>query len=468
MQLNNLGTAPLERLNITFHLPGSMDRPTETSLPDELEGSEGLDVPLSAEFTEKILDTSPETEREAKITITHKSEGWRFRTVLSPSVDIFYSGIPDFRDPVSLAPFVSSKDPTVRRAAAYIEESIYGKAEKALDAGLVNAAGTFQFFKVLGVETLPADLSDLEPSSIAFPNKVLSERKGNGVEVAACYCAVLEALGMKTAYIPVQGSPLVAVQTEFTAEDLEKFLVHPESVILDESSVWIPVDCSSFSEGFFSSWLSAVELIGEGTDDPISIMSVRDAWEERAQTGFSRPPRDISFPEKEYIASSFLEELEHFKEWEMGPRIEEYESRIASGNGKIEVMTQLGILFAKYGKYRRAIETFDEILLYREHVPSLVNMGNIYYLQEEYRMALPFYKRAYRRAPYNPLVLLGLARCNHALENYGNTEYAYGRLENIDEGTAEMFSYLQKRGSDSEIEMEDAGLRKFVLWMEEE
>jgi hypothetical protein len=80
------------------------------------------------------------------------------------------------------------------------------------------------------------------------------------------------------------------------------------------------------------------------------------------------------------------------------------------------------------------------------------------------RRALPFYQRAFDQQPFNPNVLLGLAKVEHALENYGNTELAYQRLESIAPELAERYSYLTLRGEEARRAAAVAELTDVVEW----
>jgi hypothetical protein len=67
--------------------------------------------------------------------------------------------------------------------------------------------------------------------------------------------------------------------------------------------------------------------------------------------------------------------------------------------------------------------------------------------------------------PFNPYVLLGLARVNFELQNYGDTQDAFSRLETIDSRLAEEFSILRERGDEALEEALNSDLRRKVFWM---
>ena len=68
-------------------------------------------------------------------------------------------------------------------------------------------------------------------------------------------------------------------------------------------------------------------------------------------------------------------------------------------------------------------------------------------------------------SPRNPTALLGIARVNYELENYGEVNVAYSSAEELDPKMAAKFSYLVTRSESTE---RAAALeREATIWEEE-
>ncbi len=99
-------------------------------------------------------------------------------------------------------------------------------------------------------------------------------------------------------------------------------------------------------------------------------------------------------------------------------------------------------------------------------MPILVNMGNIYYLNQDMKKALEYYERAYKKASANPIVLLCLARTHHELENYSLVREFYKKLKSIDFDLASQFAYLELRGEEAARAAEIGAAKEVIIWEE--
>jgi len=114
------------------------------------------------------------------------------------------------------------------------------------------------------------------------------------------------------------------------------------------------------------------------------------------------------------------------------------------------------------------LEYFTKILEEREYKPALNNMGNIHFIRTEFETAQEYYQRVLSIDTRNKTALLGVARCNHELENYGLVSKTYRELKTLDPGLAERFAYLDLRGEEATRAADVSGIRKVIVWAEEE
>jgi tetratricopeptide (TPR) repeat protein len=125
------------------------------------------------------------------------------------------------------------------------------------------------------------------------------------------------------------------------------------------------------------------------------------------------------------------------------------------------------VLHSRFGLYDLARKELQQILGKDEYAAALINMGNIYFREGNDDKALEYYNRAAAKDPKNPIVLLSLARANHALENYSLAKKAYAALQVADPNLASRFAYLDLRGEEATRAADASGAKAVIIWQDQ-
>jgi tetratricopeptide (TPR) repeat protein len=152
---------------------------------------------------------------------------------------------------------------------------------------------------------------------------------------------------------------------------------------------------------------------------------------------------------------------------EIEPRETALMAAVSAGKGSPKPANALGVFYARYDLTVKAEAEFQDALRTGEYVSALVNLGNLRFRDGKFADALAFYQRAFAQAPHEPLVLLGCARCNQQLKNYGMAKTEYEELRKIMPEMANQYAYLQVQSDESTRKAEEGGLLSAVEWMEE-
>ena len=102
-----------------------------------------------------------------------------------------------------------------------------------------------------------------------------------------------------------------------------------------------------------------------------------------------------------------------------------------------------------------------------EYLYALLNLGNLRLRDNRNEEALGFYQRAAKVAPHDPLVLLGLARTNHEMQNYGLVNAEYAELKTRSPELAAQFAYLRLQGEEATRAAEVNHVGSIIMWGEE-
>ncbi len=371
------------------------------------------------------------------------------------------------------AAFVTAKDPAVLEYAKNVSGWIKQISPTAIDKNLIIAMHnslteygiTYQIdpktpFTEFSKDTLSVDF-------LQFPRQTLTYTSGDCDDLSILYSALLEAVGIETAFITVPGHIYMAFALNITPAEAKRTFLKPDDLIFIEEKVWLPVEITMVQDNFLSAWAMGAkewrENIGKGQ---AKIYPMHDSWEEYKPVGLPGST-SVSMPSKDNIVSAFQKELTSFIDKEIYPRVEKLEGQISQSNNAPKYMNRLGVLYARYGLNDKAASQFEKILRSNEYVPTLINMGNISFLNNEIKDALEYYERALVIEPDNPKVLLSIARAGHELENYETVRDSYDKLKLIDPALAMRFSYLDLRGDEAARAAEVSEITEVVVWDED-
>jgi tetratricopeptide (TPR) repeat protein len=267
----------------------------------------------------------------------------------------------------------------------------------------------------------------------------------------------------------VPGHIYVAFELDMTPAEARKSALPQEDLIYAKDKVWVPVEVTSIKDGFLKAWQAgAKEWRDASARGTPGFNTFAEASARFAPVGFTASSATLSLPEAAVLSKSYAVELKILVDREIATQLAAIQAEIAKNKEKPGPLNKLGVLYARYGLTTQAETQFSAALkLSTSYVPALVNLGNLAFLKGEAKAARQYYEKAQKKDPNNPSVLLGIARVNHARENYGEAKDAYDKLKALDASLAARFSYLDLRGSDATKTADVAGVARAVVWDEE-
>ena len=181
-------------------------------------------------------------------------------------------------------------------------------------------------------------------------------------------------------------------------------------------------------------------------------------------------------PTNEQVLSAYQTEAQRYIDAAISPQIAKLQSQIknsgtiqseALSEEALKAMNTLGILYAKYGQPNEAESLFKGILKKRPYLPALLNLGNLYFIHNNWKDALSYYRQASDLDPNNPHALLAISKADEQLRNYGEMKQKYEKLKGIDPALAEKYAYLGEGTETGSRAADVATERLTVLWENE-
>jgi hypothetical protein len=373
------------------------------------------------------------------------------------------------------AAFVMPKEPAVLMLSNQVVSFVKDGMNQAVDKNLQTAIALHDALRLFGISYVSPPLTSYAATSqdktsidsVKFPLETIEYKSGDCSDLAILYASLLESVQVETAFITIPGHIFMAFSLDSSEENIRSTFSKLDEFIFRDGKVWVPVEVTERSGLFLSAWeLGAKEWRENLTKEQVGFYPVRKAWTTFEPVNFPGIGNTPTVPDSTKVLKDFQSDVTSLINREIATREADLISTVKYSGGSPKAYNALGILYARFGLSSKAQEQFYNALKKAEYVPSLVNVGNLYYLKGKTDQAVAFYQRAFAKDPHSPAVLLALARVNHDLQNYGIAEQQYEELRQLRPDIAEHFAYLQFKGEESVRAAEANKTKDEVLWEE--
>ncbi len=472
--LTNNGSVPIENIRVSLFIKQYMDNPKLCRAPAKLSQGERSEITLYGLFTNRVLEISEGNKVSVKITIEYSADGKNYSSDFLGTIRIHNRNAITWDDDRKVAAFVTAKDPVVMKFSKNVAGMIKGKASNSLNSNLLMAIALHKTLNLFGMSyvidpTTPYREFSQDRGAIdflQFPKQTLEYKAGDCDDLSILYNALLESVGIKTAFITIPGHILTAFSIDMKPEDAKKQFENEDDFIFVDGNTWMPIEITIIENGFLKAWqIGAKEWRENQVRDMASFYPTQSSWEIYEPVGLFGKA-ELSMPDSEKIVEEYIDEVNRLISREIYSREKMLQTEIKKSGENPKTLNRLGVLYARYGLDEKAIHEFEKILKDKEYLPALMNLGNIYYLQNDMNNALLFYERASKKEPNNPRILLGLTRVNYRIGNFDAVKKTYSKLKSIDPDLARDFSYLESAAQNGSRASLISGVNERVLWEE--
>jgi WD40 repeat protein/tetratricopeptide (TPR) repeat protein len=471
--LHNNGNTAVDNIQVRLFIKQYMDNPKICRAPTRLARGEKSDVTLYGLFTNRMLEISEGNKVSVKIIVDYTAGGKPSSQEFVGSIRIYNRNAITWDDDRKVAAFVTAKDTAVLKFSKNVAGMIKGRTSDALNTNLLLGIAIHETLRIYGMNYVIDPTTPHREYSrntravdfLQFPVQTLEYRAGDCDDLSILYNALLESVGIETAFITVPGHILTAFSLDMTADEAKGYFDNEADLIFVDRRAWIPVETTLLEEGFLKAWLiGAKQWRDNASRNNASFFATRNAWRMYEPVGFFGSS-SLTLPESSRVVKKYLDEVDRLIKHEIAAREEKLLSDIERSGDDPDTVNRLGVLYARYGMEDRAIEQFDRALRQNDYTPALMNMGNVYYLRRNYEKALTYYERAYQQQPENARVLLGLTRVYQKLGDDKAAEKTYSRLKRKDKALARQHDYLESASADGSRASRPGSEGK-ILWEE--
>jgi tetratricopeptide (TPR) repeat protein len=476
IEVRNSGKVPLEHVKVTVFVREYMDNPFLCKEIPFITGGGTQTVDLYALFNDKVLGITENTKLQIAISVGSSVAGETYGNEVVQSLRVYDRNAMTWDDDRHAAAFVSMKDPSVLRFAKNVSSYVKDRAPKIINKNLLTALAFFEALRLYGLSytvdpTTPFTQFSTQKGAVdflQFPNQTLDYKAGDCDDLSILYSALLESVGIRSAFITVPGHIYVAVSLDVTPADAQKQFASFQDLIVQGDGVWLPVEITALSSDFLSAWQAGIKEWKEGdSQGTAKLIVVQEAWSVYEPVGFAQEASSAALPSEEVVSDAYLKAVARFVERDLFPLTRKLESQIAAAPSNFDLQNRLGVLYARYGVYDKAEAAFKRILDKSSFEPALVNMGHMAYVKSDLKGARVYYDRAYAMNPSDVALVLSLAKLSFESSQYEDSARYYSRLKELSPEMATRYSYLAVEGTSDTTRASDTERMKGIVEWDE-
>ena len=479
VSIRNSSKQTMKDVKVNLFIKEYMDNPKLCIILPKLEAGADADIDLYGLFNNNVMQITEGTKVSLNLSIDSSVSGRDYRNEYIETLRLYDRNAITWDDDQKAAAFVTAKDHTVLKFAKNVSRVITDKAlapGSSINKNFLLAMALHEALTLYGIKyAIDPSSSYIELSKdklavdfLQFPNQTLEYLSGDCDDLSILNSALLEALGVETAFITIPGHIFMAFSLDVDPAEAQREFNRKDDLIFIDKTVWMPVEITSIGKGFLEAWrLGAREWRDNALKGQARIYPMHKAWSIYEPVGFAKAEADIKLPDEKKLADTYSAELRKFINQELNPQVQVYEDKIRSNKNNPALKNRLGVLYSRYGESDKAENEFRSILKSTSYIPAMVNLGNVYFLSGEYAKALENYKQAYDLQADNPVLLLNIARTYFELEDLKSAREFYTKLQEKDPELALQYTYLGLESSATDRSADTTSRKGSVLWAEE-
>jgi hypothetical protein len=445
----NREDAEITDVQVSFTAGHYMDQPKICGVYSLIKAGGSVEVPVKALFTDAVLNITQGVDAKGEIIVTYQHIG-ATRTLRVP-VDfrMHHRNAITWSDDRRAASFVSANNPAAQWFARFAVGVVNDRARAEVNKPLQYAMGLFEAERLYGLNYVLVPANDYSVKhgikdyidSVQFPHQTLTNRGGDCSDLAILFASLMQSVGVEAAFITIPGHIYAAFDTGLTETQARQTFSDPGLLIFEGGKVWIPVEITMVKDGFIKAWrVGAKEWADNSAAGTAAFYSIPDCWAKYPSTSFPDVNPRFVLPDSNEMASAFDGTVDRYVMREIDPQVRLVEAREADQPEAVRD-NELGILFAQYGLLPQSWSHLAQSAKAGLQ-NAWTNLGNVAFLQRNYRLALTYYQYAVSQNPTDDDALLGVARSQYELDDYLDSDQTYAQLKTRNASLAGQFAYL--------------------------
>ncbi len=436
--LKNEAGIDYSNVKLSLWIKEYMDFPTTMVIEHIAAGAE-MEIPLLAAFNNRILDIDEDTGVQTEVRAEYYLAGKPHSEVINVPLTIYGKNAILWEHLDMVGSFTTPKDETL---AVFTRQLInaYQPHQGAVNKQVAKAMTVFNGLSAYGIKYLvdpntPYNkLDGTHLDTVQFPRETLRQRSGDCDDLSILLAAALANLGIETAILDVPQHLLMMFNTGVSADHRDSISANDEALAIMDGKVWIPVEATLIATSFTEAWAEGARKFHlYGKSGKMKIMPLTQAWQ--TYPPVTLPPADftVAIPSQEVLGAKIKKEWEILSVKALERMVRPYRMMLALNPNNNQAKMQIAIIYAQNGLYHQASQELNNILSQdANNTAAINNLGNIYYMQKQYKQALSMYEKALSIEP-SANIMVNIAMTQYQLGDILQAKAAFAQAKATDE-----------------------------------
>jgi hypothetical protein len=351
--IRNIQKAALEKVSVSFLVNQYMDNPKVCASCASLAPGAEFHADLFALFNDKMMDITEATKLSAKVTVDYETGGTPMSEEFTDTLPVYDRNASTWEDNRRAAAFVTTKDPSVLSFSKNVMAAIQNRTKTLVNKNLVTAMAIHQSLSLYGLSYVSDPNSGFSAAQknksgvdyLQFPRQTLQYKAGDCDDLSILYCALLESIGVETAFITIPGHIFMAFSLGVSADQASKDFPDAADMIMKENKAWIPIEVTDRRGDFLDAWQVGIkEWRSSDVRKEAGFYPVHDAWSMFEPVGFTGEVVVISLPDSNQMVSSYANELTNYIDMILSPQIVTLQGEISKSRSPADPLTESCII----------------------------------------------------------------------------------------------------------------------------
>ena len=426
IKIQNNETAEIRNVKISFRATdGYTASEIECGETNVIKKRKSFEVPLIADFNQKILQFTEEGKIPGEIVVNYELLGQKRTAVSDIIIPVYNRNQIRWGDPSILASFVSSTAPEILELSKYLVGVARSHLRTGLNRNMQFAMYLFEGVRLAGIKCeedadTPYSSTHLDEDAldyIQYPFQTLLYRTGDCDDIGVLLMSLFESVGISAAFFPLDDDFVILFNTKIPLEKASNFFNGDTHFIPVDNEIWIPLSTKMLREGFMNSWYAAMDELNAQLEsgEEVTLITLQDAWQNYPPLAFASGEDIDARSAESPLIKAADESLSRYVTSEFGPQITELQKQIKTDSENVTLLNKLALLYVRAGMYSAAKPVYEKSSELGS-VSAMVNLGNIASLKKDYEEAKTWYERALQIDPENKSAKKNLNRVLGELE----------------------------------------------------